>query len=290
MSLNSWRHFACFPTGVELYDVLEDGFHSPLNKAQITDLFRAGRLDRNHPCKSIDKKNWRTIDELFPLLKYEPVEFPSWSSSTRKRSSSNALFYSLLGALLTLVLCGIAALFLWNDEPQPASLRIAKSSPPMSELSKPVSQYEIPLVTTHSHDPVQVRSISQAEKRAAEGRRLLQVAKEQIAAANQRREELERQQRKAEKANGTDHRVPLDQDHFVQMSGGGVWVWIHDNDVTSFDVRVNGGFRKDVPKQKGMTHSRTDETLIYSDGHSSLYYVWQISGELNHCLLRVREN
>ena len=74
------------------------------------------------------------------------------------------------------------------------------------------------------------------------------------------------------------------------MNGGGVTVRIHDNDVTSFDVSVNGGFRQEVPKQKGLTHSRTDETLIYRNGHSSLYYVWQISGELNHCLLRVRES
>lgn len=36
-------------------------------------------------------------------------------------------------------------------------------------------------------------------------------------------------------------------------------------------------------------HTRTDETLIYSTGATALYYVWEISGTLNHCLLRVRE-
>ena len=65
---------------------------------------------------------------------------------------------------------------------------------------------------------------------------------------------------------------------------------IHENDVTSFDVWINGSHRREVPKQKGITQSRTDETLIYDGGRARLYYVWEPSGKLNHCLLRVRED
>ena len=35
--------------------------------------------------------------------------------------------------------------------------------------------------------------------------------------------------------------------------------------------------------------SGTDEALIYNNGRASLYYVWELSGQLNHCRLRVRE-
>jgi hypothetical protein len=67
-------------------------------------------------------------------------------------------------------------------------------------------------------------------------------------------------------------------------------VKIHDNDVTSFDVWAGGQWRREVPKQKGITQSGTDETLIYNTGRARLYYVWEQSGKLNHCLLRVRED
>jgi hypothetical protein len=75
----------------------------------------------------------------------------------------------------------------------------------------------------------------------------------------------------------------------VNVGGTGVSVKIHDNDVTSFDVWINGQWRREVPKQKGITQSRTDETLIYDSGRARLYYVWEISGRINHCLLRVRD-
>ena len=83
--------------------------------------------------------------------------------------------------------------------------------------------------------------------------------------------------------------IPLDEFRAVNVGGSWLTVKIHDNDVTSFDVWVNGAFYDDVRKQKGITQSGTDETLIYSNGRASLYYVWELSGQLNHCRLRVRE-
>ncbi len=74
------------------------------------------------------------------------------------------------------------------------------------------------------------------------------------------------------------------------MPGGGATVRVHDNNVMSFDIWVNGRRYREVRKEKGISHSRTDETFVYSNGRASLYYVWEISGEINSCLLRVREN
>jgi hypothetical protein len=47
------------------------GYHTPLTSEQIAELFHAGRVDRHHPCKPTAKSEWGTIDELFPLLKYD---------------------------------------------------------------------------------------------------------------------------------------------------------------------------------------------------------------------------
>lgn len=55
---------------MDLYDVMADGCHTPLTSRQIAELFQAGQFDRHLPCKPLGKTTWRTIDELFPLLKY----------------------------------------------------------------------------------------------------------------------------------------------------------------------------------------------------------------------------
>jgi hypothetical protein len=120
-----------------------------------------------------------------------------------------------------------------------------------------------------------------------------QSRREQAQAQQQRQQQTEalRQQRLLEeqKAAGRNEHVPLDQWQIVNVGGEAVRVKIHDNDVTSFDVWINYDFRREVKKEKGITHSGTDETLIYSNGRASLYYVWEISGRINHCLLRVRD-
>ena len=58
-----------------LYDLGVKGYHTPLTREQIAELFYAGRVDRNHPCKPTAKSEWRTIDELFPLLKYDSTSY-----------------------------------------------------------------------------------------------------------------------------------------------------------------------------------------------------------------------
>ncbi|HKP02971.1 MAG TPA: hypothetical protein VJU77_06345 [Chthoniobacterales bacterium] len=82
--------------------------------------------------------------------------------------------------------------------------------------------------------------------------------------------------------------MPLDRWQVVNVGGESVSVKIHDNDVTSFDLWINGVRRGEVKKEKGLTGSRTDEILIYNNGRAALYYVWEIS-KLGHCMLRVRD-
>ena len=53
------------------YELHVEGYYSPLTADQIAELFRAGRLRRSDRCREVDAREWRTIDELFPLLKYD---------------------------------------------------------------------------------------------------------------------------------------------------------------------------------------------------------------------------
>ena len=121
--------------------------------------------------------------------------------------------------------------------------------------------------------------------------------------AVQQREAQERQRQQAEaarlqqerarqeqKARGQDVIIPLDQEKIIYVGGIPLRVKIHENDVTSFDVWINGSHYREVPKQKGITQSGTDETLIYNNGPARLFYVWEISGTLNSCRLRIRED
>jgi hypothetical protein len=71
---------------VKLYDLLVEGYHTPLTASQIAELFHAGQIQRNDPCKEVGTERWRTIDELFPLLKYHSS---GTSKSTRRGVSAD---------------------------------------------------------------------------------------------------------------------------------------------------------------------------------------------------------
>ncbi|MEP6673411.1 MAG: hypothetical protein ABJF10_29960 [Chthoniobacter sp.] len=59
---------------MKLYEILLDGYHTPLPSEEIRTLFKAGRLRRSDPCKEVGATSWRTIDEVLPLLKYDSIE------------------------------------------------------------------------------------------------------------------------------------------------------------------------------------------------------------------------
>jgi hypothetical protein len=54
-----------------LYDLFVDGYHTPRSAEDIAELYRAGRLRKTDPCRVSGTKDWKTLDELFPLLKYD---------------------------------------------------------------------------------------------------------------------------------------------------------------------------------------------------------------------------
>jgi hypothetical protein len=64
-------HISCSVSRVKLYDLRVDGYHTPRSPEDIADLYRAGRLRKSDPCRVSGTRDWRTLDELFPLLKYD---------------------------------------------------------------------------------------------------------------------------------------------------------------------------------------------------------------------------
>jgi hypothetical protein len=297
---------------VQLFEILQDGFHTPLNETQIADLFNAGRLGRHTRCKPAKQTEWRTIDELFPLLKYHTA----WQFGEQPQSSNSEFRFRRPIVLAMGVVAAAAAtlvIYLFSQRESPLDKRItAIHSPAISATPSRVRRAPVPSTrriqnttsapntasfSNAAANPVVVRGEEpdrQAYMRSAESDRIAEQARREQAEAQLRREhELEaaRQQKLLEeqKAAGREEHVPLDEWHIVNVGGESVRVKIRDNDVTSFDVWINYGSRHEVKKEKGISHSQTDETLIYSNGRASLYYVWEISGRINHCLLRVRD-
>jgi hypothetical protein len=71
---------------VKLYDLLVDGYHTPRSAEDIAELYRAGRLRKSDRCRVSGAKDWRTLDELFPLLKYDSRRLCSPSLVTANSS------------------------------------------------------------------------------------------------------------------------------------------------------------------------------------------------------------
>jgi hypothetical protein len=292
---------------VQLFEILQDGFHTPLNETQIAELFNAGRLGRHTRCKPVKQTEWRTIDELFPLLKYHaPLQFSyqhfDSNSEFRHRPTMVVAISLVAAAAATLVI-----FFFFSPRQSSSDRRITAidststsaapsySRPAPASTTQPI-QYTISAATPSSYPiavadairPVQL-SQSEAAIRSAEAQRILEQARRDQAVAAQQRAMHAQKLLEQEKAAGKDQHVLLDHWQAVNVGGISVSVMIHDNDTTSFDVWINGQCHRDVKKEKGVTGSGTDETFIYANGRATLYYVWEISGRLDHCLLRVRD-
>lgn len=284
------------------YEVLADGYHSPLTKTQISELFQAGRLGRHHPCRQVGGKAWRTIDELFPLLKYETSTISNEQSAETPRARILMLLLFMVpataGAILWFCSANNAAGPVERADrtttnwPKTISSAAAPPSNDVARASQPqATPEEVNRTTTVPANSAEAPSEifdSQQTRLAQERQNAEQRQREQAQATQERlmaeRAELER------KAAGRDVIIPLGEFRVVHNVGGmDVNVKILDNDVTSFDVWIDGRWQREVLKQKGLTGSRTDETLIYTNGRARLYYVWEISGRLNHCRLRVRD-
>ena len=62
---------SCSEARVKLYDLLVEGYHTPRSAEDIADLYQAGRLRKDDRCRVTGTEHWKTVDELFPLLKYD---------------------------------------------------------------------------------------------------------------------------------------------------------------------------------------------------------------------------
>jgi hypothetical protein len=278
---------------VNFYNILADGYHTPLTKTQISELLKAGRLSRNQPCKQVEKKEWRTIDELFPLLKYDAsgpsFHQPTALPSSQDRNRALAIVISLLvisTASFTFYFALRSETYAFRDA---TAVEVAAAPRTRVAVSSPPANSAILNITSSANVPRSDDSARQA-RLAQERLNVVQRREElsQAAKLAQDRAEAARRELAQQKAAGKNEVIPLDDIFIPDVGGSGVTVKIHDNDVTSFDVWINGDWRRKVIKQKGITGSRTDETLIYQNGRARLYYVWEISGKLNCCLLRVR--
>ena len=182
---------------MQFYDVVAGGNRTALTKPQIAGLFQAGQLACNDPCKEVERAEWRTIDELFPLLKhgttarslYQPTEL----HSSRARTSALAAAISIL-VISAASLVGYFALRGGAGVSNNTITPKAAANPPA-----PVG-YTI-------ENPYFL-----SQKARAEQERLTaaQRAREQTQAARlaQDRAEAERRERELQKAAGKTERIP----------------------------------------------------------------------------------
>ena len=276
---------------MQLFDILQDGFHTPLTETQIADLFQAGRLNRHTRCKPAKQEAWRTIDELFPLLKYHaPWQFAYQPAEPNREFR----FRRAVMVATSLVLAAGAASVLYLSLPGHSPInREVTAIDPIPSSSVPSAVRANPVLPTQpSQNTVSVPAEQPETQtiRLAEAQRITEQARRDQALAEQQHAIHEQMLLQERKAVGIDQHVLLDHWQNVNVGGLSVSVKVHDNDTTSFDAWINGAHYRNVKKEKGITGSRADETLIYSNGRASLYYVWEISGRLDHCLLRVRDS
>ena len=271
-----------------LYDILQDGFPTPLSAKEIAQLFNAGRVGRQTPCKPQRANHWRTLDEIFPLLKYDTsrqlVDQPS--ESHNRALSRRPMMIAIVSA--GILAAAVILFFAFRD----SGMAVRPAQPTAvvyetMETARPRAvQDRDPVAAVVSTEETQ----QQAPIRPIERERLTEQARFDQTRAEQDRIAKERLLLEQQKAAGRDTHLPLDQWCTVDVGGQSVSVKIHDNDTTSFELWINGAHYREVKKQKGITGSRTDETLIYNNGRTALYYVWEISGRIDHCLLRVRDS
>jgi hypothetical protein len=97
--------------GVDIYDVVAGGNRTRLTKAQVTGLLEAGQLNRNDPCKPVEAKVWRTIDELLPLLKQEDSTHSLYRPTDLHRSRGRVFALATAASLLVVSAGSLAGYF-----------------------------------------------------------------------------------------------------------------------------------------------------------------------------------
>jgi hypothetical protein len=312
---------------VDLYDIVLDGCRAPLTSEQIAGLFHTGRLTRQDRCKSVQNPTWRTVDEVFPLLKYGSSAMsdatPPSSALAPHRNAyvlaaaiTVAIVVAVTYVLATATSPALTALFRTNKTtaadhltnprtprnaylPTTAQPAIAQhpqrggsgtsalpNRPAASVSTRDVTTQAFERTTRQASFNARVASYNAAMELA---RRDREAVAAKAAAAERSRMELEKREPEQKRLAGTDFLIRLDKYVQITVGGSAVTVRIHDTGIATFNVWVDGAFRRNVTKEHGLSHTGADETLIYDNGHALLFYVAEISPEQNHCILRVRE-
>lgn len=178
-----------FAGGVQLFEILQDGFHTPLTEAQISQLFQAGRLNRHTPCKPVKQAAWRTIDELFPLLKYNAP----WRLTYRSAEpSSEFRFRRAIVVAASLIVSASAALTLcFYSQGESSGNRRITAIDSISSSTGPSNVRRAPVITTQPiPNTVSVpaeQAQTQAAIRLAEAQRINEQARRDQALAEQQR-------------------------------------------------------------------------------------------------------
>ena len=112
-----------------------DREEGPFTETEVAQMFADGRVDRNTPCKPVDRGEWRTIDDYLPVLKYgtqlppavkvppvPPTPPPVFSSSQRVSvidfdipfGSVLKIMFKWMAAALVVFCCFLPVIFvLW---------------------------------------------------------------------------------------------------------------------------------------------------------------------------------
>jgi len=185
---------------VQFYDVVAGGHRTALTGTQIAGLFQAGQLTRNDPCKEAEQTQWRTIDEVFPLIKNGPPPRSLYQPTELHSPRPRIVALTAVISILVISAGSLAGYFVWKSGARGAGNAItpeAAANPPA-----PVS-YTI-------ENPYFASQKARAEQERLNAARR---AREQAQAAKlaQERADAEKRERDLQKTAALTERLPLNQ-------------------------------------------------------------------------------
>ena len=287
---------------MKLYDLLVEGYHTPLTASEIAERFHAGRLLRDDPCKEVGKTAWRTIDELFPLLKYDSSAGMTAGSASASiyGPTTNGAFVTRRAVLIgTLVALFVVSSFLVgpdyfasNGKPISTSIRTqatAKLPVDPNRLGSVSSGIGAPGPTIYSTGAyASEQTYRTAQLRQEERERQLEQTKLAERHVIEERSRAQQQRAQSQKSAEREFSLPLGTYTSLNVGGYRHRIAVHDDGPDEIRVIVDYGRPVRFQKRSGF-EGRDIETLIFSNGSAHLYYVNTISDHVGHCTLRLRD-
>lgn len=181
---------------MQFYDVMAGGHRTALTRTQIAGLFQAGQLTRTDPCKEAEQAEWRTIDEVFPLLQHGTTARSLYQPTELHSPRGRILAWATAISILVISAGSLAGYFAWRGSNNSITAKAAANPP------APVS-YTI-------ENPY---FLSQKARTEQERLKAAQRAREQTQAATlaQDRADAEKRERELQTPAGKTERVPTDR-------------------------------------------------------------------------------